>query len=119
MQRTTRLAPGEVFANARTQLRNIGTARTMWGAAGLMALFYIAPGFGTAMFYRQQNELHMTTQMQGFLGLIAGICGVAAALAYGWTCRRLNLRMMLILSMTAGTIANLGICSTRPTTARW
>ncbi|MBS0643980.1 MAG: MFS transporter [Acetobacteraceae bacterium] len=103
-----RIAPTEVFSNARTQLRNIATARTMWGAAGLMALFYIAPGFGTAMFYRQQNELGMTPQMQGFLGLISGICGVTAALGYGLLCRRLNLRVMLILSMSAGTIANLG-----------
>ena len=103
-----RLAPSEVFANARAQLRNIATARTMWGAAGLMLLFYIAPGFGTAMFYRQQNELHMTTNMQGFLGLIAGICGVVAALGYGVLCRRWNLRTLLVLSMAAGTIANLG-----------
>jgi len=79
----------------------------MWAAAGLMLLFYIAPGFGTAMFYRQQNELHMTTQMQGFLGLIAGICGVVAALGYGFACRRWNLRTLLVVSMTAGTIANL------------
>jgi MFS family permease len=103
-----RIGPKDVFANARTQLRTVATARTMWGAAGLMALFYIAPGFGTAMFYRQQNELHMTTNMQGFLGLIAGICGVAAAVGYGGACRRLNLRALLILSMSAGTIANLG-----------
>ena len=48
----------------------------MWAAAGLMALFYIAPGFSTAVFYRQQNELHMNTQGQGFLQLIAGIIGV-------------------------------------------
>ncbi|HVZ07019.1 MFS transporter [Rhodopila sp.] len=107
-ERTLRISPTEVFGNARTQLRNIASARTMWGAAGLMALFYLAPGFGTAMFYRQQNDLHMTTQMQGFLGLIAGICGVSAALAYGLLCRKLNLRTLLIVSMSAGTVANLG-----------
>jgi hypothetical protein len=70
----------EVLANARRQLVNIATARTMWAAAGLMALFYIAPGFATALFYKQQNELHLSTQTQGFLGLIAGICGIMAAL---------------------------------------
>jgi MFS family permease len=104
----SRVAPRDVFRTARAQLRAVATARTMWGAAGLMALFYLAPGFGTAMFYRQQNELHMTTNMQGFLGLIAGVCGVAAAIGYGVLCRRLNLRVLLIVSMTAGTIANLG-----------
>ncbi len=103
-------APGAVRGvrqRPRSSFATSPPARTMWGAAGLMLLFYIAPGFGTAMFYRQQNELHMTTQMQGFLGLIAGICGVAAALGYGLACRRWNLRTLLVVSMTAGTIANL------------
>ena len=48
-----------------------------------MALFYIAPGFATALFYKQQNELHLGTQAQGFLQLIAGVCGVLAAVGYG------------------------------------
>ena len=68
--------PRLLLQNARYQLVKIATARTMWGAAGLMALFYIAPGFATALFYKQQNELHLGTQAQGFLQLIAGVCGV-------------------------------------------
>ena len=80
----------------------------MWAAAALMALFYIAPGFSTAVFYRQQNELHMDTNMQGFLGLITGVCGVLAAIGYGTLCRWLNLRSLLVLCMTLGTISNFG-----------
>ena len=80
----------------------------MWGAAGLMALFYIAPGFTTALFYRQQNELHMDTQAQGFLQLLGGIFGVMAAIGYGVLCRRLNLRTLLLVCMGLGTVANLG-----------
>ena len=102
------LAPREVLANARAQLGAIATARAMWGAAGLMALFYIAPGLATAIFYRQQNELHMDTHMQGFLGLIAGACGVLAAVSYGALCRRLTLRTLLVACMALGTAANLG-----------
>lgn len=98
----------EVLASAGAQLRRIAGARTMWGAVGLMALFYIAPGFTTAIFYRQQNELHLDTQMQGWLGLISGVCGVAAAIGYGALCRRLTLRTLLVLCMTLGTAANLG-----------
>jgi predicted MFS family arabinose efflux permease len=79
----------------------------MWGAAGLMALFYIAPGFATALFYKQQNELHLGTQAQGFLQLIAGVCGVLAAIVYGILCRRLNLRTLLVGCISIGTIANL------------
>jgi hypothetical protein len=98
----------QILANARAQLINIATARTMWGAAGLMALFYIAPGFATALFYKQQNELHLDTQAQGFLQLIAGVCGVLAALGYGVLCRRLNLRTLLVGCMIFATAANLG-----------
>lgn len=107
-ERRQRLDRHEVLANAKAQLLNIATARTMWAAAGLMALFYIAPGFSTALFYKQQNELHFTTQIQGWLGLISGICGILAALGYAILCRRLNLRALLLRCMLIATIANLG-----------
>ena len=80
----------------------------MRAAAGLMALFCIAPGFATALFYKQQNELHMATQAQGLLQLIGGIFGVLAAIGYGVPCRRLNLRTLLAVCMVVGTTANLG-----------
>jgi MFS family permease len=107
-ERRRTLAARDVLANAGAQLRNIASARAMWGAAGLMALFYIAPGFATAVFYKQQNELHMDTQAQGFLGLLASICGIAAAIGYTYACRRLNLRMLLVGCTAIGTAANLG-----------
>ncbi len=76
-EKRVRIDSRELLGNARKQLVKIGTAQTMWAAVGLMALFYIAPGFSTAVFYRQQNELHMNTQGQGFLQFIAGITGIA------------------------------------------
>ena len=103
-----RLDSREVLDNAKKQLYKIETARTMWAAAGLMALFYIAPGFATALFYKQQNDLHFTTQTQGFLQLIAGVSGILAAIGYGILCRRLNLRTLLVWCMLVATIANLG-----------
>ena len=103
-----KVASQQVFNAARVQLKNIGNAKTMWAAAGLMALFYIAPGISTALFYKQQNELHMDTQAQGFLSMISGLSGVAAALVYGFACRRLNLRQLLVICLLFGTAANLG-----------
>ncbi len=97
----------KLLDNARKQLVKIGKARTMWAAAGLMALFYIAPGLSTAIFYKQQNELHLDTQGQGFLYFISGVCGVSAAVGYGLVCRRFNLRTLLIWCMTAATVANI------------
>jgi MFS family permease len=93
--------------SVREQLVRIVRARTMWGAAGLMLLFYIAPGFSTAIFYKQQNDLHMTTQAQGFLQLLAGIFGVLAAVLYGYACRRLRLRKILFATIACGTLTNL------------
>lgn len=90
------------------QLNNIVSARTMWAAAGLMALFYIAPGYSTALFYKQQDQLHMTTQGQGFLALIAGVTGICSALVYGWACRRLNLRTLLVVGLVVSTLCNFG-----------
>jgi hypothetical protein len=107
-EKRQRSDPRHLLENARSQLVKIATARTMWAAAGLMALFYIAPGFATALFYKQQNELHLGTQAQGFLQLIAGVCGVLAAVGYGILCRRLNLRTLLVGCMIFATAANLG-----------
>jgi hypothetical protein len=107
-EKRIRINSRELVDNAARQLTNIASAKTMWAAAGLMALFYIAPGFGTALFYRQQNQLHMNTQAQGFLQLIAGVTGVVAAMGYGYACRRLNLRTLLLWCMSLGAVANLG-----------
>jgi type IV secretory pathway VirB2 component (pilin) len=93
---------------AGRQLDNIFKARTMWAAAGLLALFYIAPGFSTALFYKQQDELHMTTQGQGTLTLIAGVAGIAASVAYGWVCWRLSLRTLIVICIALGAAASLG-----------
>lgn len=103
-----RIDSRELLENAGKQLVNIGAAKTMWAAVGLMALFYIAPGFSTAIFYRQQNEMHLATQAQGFLQLVAAICGVLAAVAYGYICRHLKLRGLLLWCLTIATVANLG-----------
>lgn len=107
-EKPVRLDSRQLIDNARKQLVKIATARTMWSAAGLMALFYMAPGFATAMFYKQQNDLRLDTQGQGFLQLLSGVGGVLAAVTYGFLCRRWNLRRMLVGCMLIGTAANLG-----------
>ena len=107
-EKRIRISSQELFQNAGQQLRNIVAARTMWAASGLMALFYIAPGLSTALFYKQQNELHLNTETQGYLQLVASICGIAASVGYGFVCRRLNLRSLLFWCLLSTTIVNLG-----------
>jgi Major Facilitator Superfamily len=103
-----RIASQTCLRNAGRQLTAIMRARTMWGAAGLMALFYMAPGLQTALFYRQQNDLHLDTQTQGSLQLIGAVTGIVAAAGYGFVCRRFNLRVLLLASLAFGTAADLG-----------
>jgi hypothetical protein len=107
-ERTAPVATGQILAGARAQLRAIGSAHTMWAAAGFAALFYSAPGVATAVFYIQQNDLHMSTQNQGFLTFLSGSAGlVAAALYGGLAVRRLTLRTLLLVCLVAGAIGNL------------
>jgi predicted MFS family arabinose efflux permease len=81
----------------------------MWAAAGFMALFYCAPGIMTAIFYRQQDVLHMTTQGQGTLVFLSGSFGVLAAVLYGgFAARRFSLRTLLVGCLLFGTAAQLG-----------
>jgi hypothetical protein len=73
-----------------------------------MALFYMAPGLSTALFYKQQNDLHLSTQAQGSLQLIGAVFGILAAIGYGFACRRFNLRVLLLVGLAFGTAADLG-----------
>jgi predicted MFS family arabinose efflux permease len=97
----------ELLGNARKQLVKIGTAGTMWAAAAFLALFYIAPGQQTALFYRQQDFLHMDTRGQGLLFVTQGVGGVVAAILYAFLCKRINLRNLLFLCLTLGTAGGL------------
>jgi hypothetical protein len=102
-----RIDSRELLDNAAKQMVRIATAAPMWAAAGLMALFYIAPGLFTAVFYKQQDDLRLDTQGQGLLQFISGVCGVVAALGYGFACRYLNLRKLLVGCLLFATAANL------------
>jgi MFS family permease len=97
----------ELIGSAGKQLKKIATAGTMWGAAGFMALFYIAPGQQTALFYRQQDFLHMNTHGQGMLLFTQGAGGVVAAALYAFACKRINLRNLLFICLTCGTFGAL------------
>jgi MFS family permease len=99
----------ELFDQAGKQLVKIGNAKNMWIAAGFMALFYCAPGLSTAVFYKQQNDLHLGTQGQGLLQFLSGLFGVIAAALYGiYGSRRFTLRTLLLLCIGFGTLANFG-----------
>jgi MFS family permease len=95
-------------ARLLVEVAKIAKARYVWAAAGLMALFYMAPGLSTALFYKQQNDLHLDTRGQGSLQLIGAVAGIAGAITYGFACRRFNLRTLLMVGLGLATVASLG-----------
>jgi Major Facilitator Superfamily len=91
-----------------SEITKLVKAKYVWAAAGLMALFYLAPGLTTALFYKQQNDLHLDTQGQGTLQLIGAIAGIAGAASYVFLCRRFNLRLLLMFGLGMATVGSLG-----------
>ncbi len=85
-----------VLTGALAQLRVLRRAPTMWSAAVLLFLVYLAPGFQTPLLYHQQDDLHFTPHDMGRLLLVGATGAIAGSAAYGWLCRRLSLRALLI-----------------------
>jgi hypothetical protein len=114
-----RIDAGEVLQGASEKIGVIAGAKTMWISAMVIGVVFLAPGLGTALFYRQQDLLHMTTNSgpglpgflggQGFLGVIGASGGLASAAFYAWACRRFDLRTMLIGSFVAAAVGGLGL----------
>jgi predicted MFS family arabinose efflux permease len=100
--------PQQLLGDARKQLTKIATAKTMWAAAGFSFLFYFAPGIQTALFYRQQDVLHMTTAQQGLMLFLNGGFAMLTALVYGtWAAKRWSLRKMLFFCILIGALAQM------------
>lgn len=107
-EKRIRVDSSRLLADTGSQLRRIFQAKTMWAAAGFSFLFYFAPGIQTALFYRQQNVLHMTTGQQGLMLLLNGGFAMATATFYGtYAARRWPLRKLLFWFILAGALAQM------------
>jgi predicted MFS family arabinose efflux permease len=99
----------KLLGDAGKQLTKIVKAKTMWAAAGFSFLFYFAPGIQTALFYRQQDVLHMSTKQQGVMMFLNGIFAMLTAIIYGgYAAKRWNLRKMLLWCIVAGAVSQMG-----------
>jgi predicted MFS family arabinose efflux permease len=108
-ERQTTVDPGRLLGEAKRQLAKAASARAMWAAAGFSFLFYFAPGIQTALFYQQQDVLHLSTRAQGMMMFLNGIFGVASAAIYGsFACKRWNLRKLLLWTIIIGACAQMG-----------
>jgi predicted MFS family arabinose efflux permease len=98
----------KLLGDARKQLAKIVTAKTMWAAAGFSFLFYFAPGIQTALFYRQQDVLHMSTAQQGLMFFLNGAFAMLTATIYGtWAAKRWTLRKLLFWCILLGAFAQI------------
>jgi MFS family permease len=107
-ERPIKIDSKKLIGDARKQLAKAAKAKTMWMAAGFSFLFYFAPGIQTALFYRQQNVLHMTTRQQGFMLFLNGIFAMLTAAVYGsFAAKRWSLRWLLFWCIIAGALAQM------------
>ena len=98
-----------LLGDAGKKLTKIAKAKTMWAAAGFSFLFYFAPGIQTALFYRQQDVLHMSTKQQGVMMFLNGIFAMLTAVIYGgYAAKRWNLRKLLFWCIVAGAVSQMG-----------
>jgi predicted MFS family arabinose efflux permease len=79
----------------------------MWAAAALLLLVFMAPGFGIAMTYYQQDVLQFSPQLIGRLQALSGIGGIAATALYAYLCRKLPLRPLLLGGILLNAISSL------------
>jgi predicted MFS family arabinose efflux permease len=96
-----------VWGRAATQLRTIVRSKTMWAATALLLLVYVAPGFGMALNYYQQDVLHFSTVFIGQLQAMSGLAGIAASLLYARVCRRLPLMRLLVAGIVLNALSSL------------
>ena len=95
------------WINAKAQFRTLMKSKTLWSAAGLLFLVYIAPGFSTPLYYFQVDTLKLSQQFIGWLIMLAGAFGIVGAFIYSVLCKRLNLRTLLYVSIVISTLGTM------------
>jgi MFS family permease len=96
-----------VLQNARQQLKTIVRARNLWLTLLFIGLYYFSPGFGTPLFYIQTDTLHFSKQAIGNLGVFSGALAILAAISYSQLIKRVNIRMLLFISIALAALGTL------------
>ena len=107
----------KTWIKAKTQFSWLISSRTMWTAAGLLFLVYIAPGFATPLYYLQTDTLKLSQEFIGTLILLGGLFGIAGSFLYAFLCPKFTLRVLLYLSVAASALGSLGYLFYRSATA--
>jgi predicted MFS family arabinose efflux permease len=106
-QRVPQLESAVVLQNAGRQLKTIGRSKDLWLALLFIGLFYFSPGFSTPLFYIQTDQLHFSKQAIGNLGVFTGAFAILAAILYSRLIKRVNIRVLLFVSIALVAIETL------------
>lgn len=101
-------APAKATSAVWHELKTVAVSWPLWTAAIMLFLVELAPGFQTPLFFHQTDVLKFDAPFLGSLSLIGGISGLAAGLAYAYACKRLPLRTLLVIALTANALTSLG-----------
>ncbi|MHB2017008.1 MAG: MFS transporter [Candidatus Xenobia bacterium] len=96
-----------VWSRAADQLKVIVRSGTMWSAAGLMFLVFVAPGFGIPLNYYQLDVLHFSPTFIGTLQMLGGLGGILGSVLYAWICGRFTLRPLLYWGIFLNALSSL------------
>jgi Na+/melibiose symporter-like transporter len=88
-----------VLSDAKKSLFALGRSKSLFQAAGLLALVLLAPGFGSPLLYYQTDTLKFSKDFLALLALIGGAFGLLGAALYSKLCRRFPLRTLLSASI--------------------
>lgn len=105
------------WVNVLAQLKTLVRSGPLLGAAGLLFLVYISPGFQTPLYFYQTDTLKFSQQFIGNLGFISGTLGLLGSVIYGVACRRLSLRPLLALGIGCSVVSTLFYLSYTSATA--
>ena len=100
-------ANSQAWIKAKAQFRTLMKSKTLWTAAGLLFLVYIAPGFATPLYYFQTDTLKLSQQFIGTLILLAGAFGIVGAFIYSVMCKKLSLRTLLYISIIINVVGTM------------
>jgi MFS family permease len=107
----------EKWTKAKAQFSWLIRSRTMWTAAGLLFLVYIAPGFSTPLYYLQTDTLKLSQQFIGTLTLLGGLFGIGGSCLYALLCPKFPLRVLLYVSVVVSALGTLGYLFYRSATS--
>jgi len=98
-ERETAVRDTTALTRTIDEFRLLFSSKLLWAAAGMWALVVLAPGFGTVLFYRQNDVLHFSKGFLSLLVIVSGLMGIVASSIYAYLCRRLSLRILLPLGI--------------------